>query len=172
MLPWLLLLGACIGTSPEEAAREAQGDEEDGDEEHRPGQPCLVCHGVDYSPGGPVFAVAGTVYLRASDAEGIGGALVEVTDARGRQFRAPTNRVGNFMVEVKPGLSSPQLTRRGRLRIGYEPEYPLSIRIERGDLVQEMESFAWRDGSCAGCHLGVDDTADSVPRVFLIEEGV
>lgn len=165
-----LAVPACIGTSPEEEARAALGDDDDGDEEHRPGQPCLTCHGADYAPGDDVFAVAGTIYLRAGDSNGVEGARIDMVDADGNAFSATTNRVGNFMVEVDTDLSAPRQRGKGRAEIPWDPVFPLEVTVSRGDLEQEMESYVWRDGSCAGCHTGPADGVDSVARVWLIEE--
>lgn len=165
-LPLALLLAACLGTSPEDAEREAlgpYGDDDDGDPEHRPGQPCLVCHDE--------FVVAGTVFLYADDDVGVGGAVVEVEDAEGRIFSAPTNRTGNFMVSVKGGISAPQLSRRGNLLIPWDPVFPLRVNVRRNGVERDMESWIWREGACAGCHVGSADTAESVARVYLLEPG-
>lgn len=159
----LSLLAACLGTSPEDAARDALGDYRgEGEPEHRPGQPCLTCHD---------FAIAGTVFLYADDEVGVSGALVTITDDAGHQFTAPTNRTGNFIVTVKSGIDSPRMTRRGLLQIPWEPVFPLRVVVQRGDVVREMESWIWREGSCAGCHHGGQDEADSVAKIFLLEEG-
>ena len=161
----------CLGTSPEAEARDSLGDADDGDPEHRPGQPCLVCHGEDYSPGDAVFAVAGTVYLRKTDPLGLEGASVTVQDDRGHAFTALTNRAGNFMVSVRDGISGPEQHDRGELDIPWEPAYPLSISVSYGDAVQEMRSVSHREGSCAACH-GLVAGAASVGRVFVIDDEV
>jgi len=164
----LFAIGGCIGTSPEEAANQAQGPYDDGDEEHRPGQPCLVCHNEDYSPGDDVFAVAGTIFLRATDddEDGLRDAEVVVTDALDREFRALTNDAGNFMVKVKKGRDTRQKD-DGKLEIGYQPKYPLRVKVVFGADEVEMQSLIWRDGSCAGCHRGEAATTSSVEKVFV-----
>ena len=167
----VFMLG-CLGTSPEEERREAQGPYEDGNEEHRPGQPCLVCHSHDYNPGGDVFEVAGTVYLMASDDDesGIEGASVDFTDATGRTFSALTNRKGNFMVEVDSGLAAPEQRNNGRLGIPFRPEFPLRVAVRYADLEAEMETEIRREGSCAGCHRGEAPSRDHVDKVFASED--
>lgn len=163
------VIGGCIGTSPEEAEKQAQGSyDDDGDEEHRPGQPCLVCHREGYSPGDDVFAIAGTIFLRATDddEDGLRDAEVVVTDALDREFRALTNKAGNFMVKVKEGRDTRQKD-EGKLEIGYQPEYPLRVKVVFGTDEVEMQSLIWRDGSCAGCHRGETATASSVEKVFV-----
>jgi hypothetical protein len=167
----LLAAPACLGTSPEEEARAAQGEDDDGDEEHRPGQPCLTCHGESYAPGDDVFVVAGTIYLLPGDEDGLRGARIDMVDAVGHEFTAVSNRVGNFMVEVRSGLGSPRQREHGRLEIPWDPVFPLEVTVSHGNDVQEMESYIWRDGSCAGCHTGPDDGTKSVARVYAAEDG-
>ncbi len=73
---------------------------------HRPGQPCLTCHGGE-GPGNPTFVTAGTVYLNqyspdAGSAQGAYAPLlsgtVHLIDANGLTYNATTNEVGNFYV--------------------------------------------------------------------------
>ena len=75
----------------------------------------------------------------------------------------------NFMVEVDDGIEAPRQEERGRLVSPWTPRYPLQVRIARGDVVAEMESLVWREGSCAGCHALAGPAADREPRVFLEE---
>lgn len=168
------LWSACLATPPEQEEPAVQGDYEDGDEEHRPGQPCLLCHGetIFVPPPGPDFETAGTVYGGDSDPEdsGIEGVDVIITDAMGREIVAVTNRAGNFMVEVSSDVNEPTQRDKGRLLIPWELEFPLSVRIRMGEIEQEMETKIWREGSCAHCH-GPEPGADSVGRVYLYDEG-
>ena len=171
MIGAIVVASGCIGESPEQRDRAAQGEAEDGDEEHRPGQPCLVCHGQDYNPGDDVFAVAGTIYRSPSDPDrqGLEGASVSITDDDGRTFVALTNRVGNFMIEVESGIDQPRQESRGRLLIPWQPTFPLTVEIDHAGDSQVMESKIWREGSCAGCHRGSTADADSVEKVWLID---
>lgn len=155
---------ACIGTTPEEEAADRAGPE-DGDEgpTHRPGQPCLVCHGEDYTPGGEVFAVAGTVFATADEPRGLEGVHVELVDDEGTLFDVTTNRTGNFMIST--GGDGDQ--EDGWLRAGRSPVFPLHVRVYRGELEQIMRSVIHREGSCAGCHLRDGPGADSVGKVTL-----
>jgi hypothetical protein len=166
-------LGGCLGTSPDDRARAELGPAEDGDEEHRPGQPCLACHGEDYHPGEAVFAIAGTVYLTADtpDGDGLEGATVAVLDAAGREFTARTNRAGNFMVEVREGLGAPEQRDRGRLLIPWAPTFPVSVAVGRDGVEEDraMETLIWREGSCAGCHLTDRAGTDHVEKVWFEE---
>jgi len=69
---------------------------------HRPGQPCLTCHGGE-GPGGMTFVTAGTIYLNQYAvgttvyAPVVGGS-VHLVDATGSTYNATTNSVGNFYV--------------------------------------------------------------------------
>ncbi|HTE56683.1 MAG TPA: hypothetical protein VK698_37780 [Kofleriaceae bacterium] len=158
---------ACIGTTPEEEAADRAGPD-DGDEgpTHRPGQPCLACHGADYTPGGQVFAVAGTVYLRADDDRGLRGAHVEITDDDGAVLDVVTNETGNFMISVGGGGGQED----GWLRAREAPVFPLTVRVYRGDGEQPMRSVIHREGSCAVCHSRDGVGAVSVGKVFLERE--
>ncbi len=169
----------CLATSPEQIAEDALGDtdhcvtERDGEREcgsplHRPGQPCLVCHSREHNPGEEIFAVAGTVYRRASDTTGLGGVDVTVIDALGQEVTVRTNSAGNFY--VRDGRSNfDEGPERGEGRIGSRLEFPLVVELTYEDTTQMMRSVIWREGSCAACH-GNDEGTDSTGRIF-VEEG-
>jgi len=182
-LPLALIVAAsataCLGTSPEEEARRALGPEprlgggggehdEDKGPEHRPGQPCLVCHGGEGGGGDDesTFVVAGTVFLFATDTIGVPDAEVLITDDVGHELTAVTNRTGNFMVERGGHGTAPVLRRDGRVSIPWDLVFPLSIAVRYGAEEKTMRNRAYREGSCAGCHaprIG----ADSAGRVFI-----
>lgn len=168
------VLGGCIGTSPEDSERSALGDYPDGNPEHRPGQPCLVCHRDGYSPGRIKFVLAGTVYLHASDAlasdRGVEGVAVDITDASGLSFTALTNGVGTFMVQAG-GVSEPQQGGRGRFRIPGDLEYPITAVVRYRGVEKPMQTVSWREGSCAKCHQLDGAGAASVAPVYILEEG-
>jgi len=147
-----LALSGCLFTPPEELEASVVGDYYDGDALHRPGQPCLLCHGADAPRPEPAFEIAGTVYdeIDSLEDEGVGGVLVIITDADGVELVVTTNSAGNF-------YSARQL------------EFPLTVSIRRGDVVSTMQTLIWRNGSCAHCHGEKPDEA-SVGRVFLDEE--
>lgn len=161
-------LYGCLAESPEERLRAAQGEASDGDEEHRPGQPCLACHGADYHPGDEVFVLAGTIYETADDADdsGLEGAEVAFVDALNREFTAATNRVGNFMIQVEPDLGAPWQRSHGRLEIPWEPAFPLTVAVVYRGEDRSMESQIWRDGSCASCHRTAEPGVDHVAKVW------
>lgn len=141
------ILGACIGTTPEERERAGLGPGDDGDAEHRPGQPCLVCHDE--------LAIAGTVYLTADDPDdaGLEGARVVLVDADGAEEEAVTNRAGNFMIE----------------RRRWQPRFPVSVAVIHDGEEKAMETLIWREGSCAGCHRSSRAGADFVEKVWATE---
>ncbi len=161
---------SCLAESPQEREPAVQGNYDDGDEEHRPGQPCLLCHSSEghfpRAPGETTFAIGGTVYefLDSGEDDGLRDVEVIFTDARGDSFTAISNKAGNFIVGVNTGLSAPELQDDGWLDIPRAPLYPLEVRIRRGQEEQRMKTKIWRNGSCAHCH-GETPGAESVGRI-------
>ena len=167
-------MGACLVETPQERDPAVLGDYDDGDPEHRPGQPCLLCHGPGHllrAPGETRLAIAGTVYGVIDDDEdnGLQGVDVIITDATGFEFAATTNRAGNFMFRIDTGANGVEDKGDGEFDLPREPTYPLEVRIERGNDRREMKTKIWREGSCAHCH-GPAPSADSVGRVYLFDE--
>ncbi len=159
-----VLAAGCIGRSPEQEERAALGPYEDGDEFHRPGQPCLTCHREGYSPGGARFLIAGTVYLRPNDASGIRDIEVVILDGLDREIVATTNQVGTFFVQ-RGGER-----RSGGVGVAFDPAPPYRVSVRRpGGTEQVMQSLVWRDGSCAGCHSLDGPNETSAGRVYLME---
>ncbi len=152
------IAAGCLAPSPQEEEPAVQGEYEDGNEEHRPGQPCLLCHASEghfpKAPGGETFEIGGTVYgtIDADEKDGLNNVEIIFTDARGNEFSTTSNRAGNFYVREKP-------------------LYPLEVRIRRGSDEQRMKTKIWRNGSCAHCH-GPTPGADSIGRVYLFSEGI
>lgn len=167
VLALALLLGGCIGVSPEQREADQYPYDDDEGPEHNPGLPCLACHDRDFSPGEDVFALAGTVYRFADDAEGVEGVEVQVTDADGNELTAVSNRAGNFMFEVDEGERTRQRG-EGRTEIGFWPAYPMTVRLSRDGIEQEMLTRVQREGSCNACHMADVDEA-SVGRIYLEE---
>lgn len=161
----LLLLAGCWPSLEEEAARDLGPEVGEEGPTHRPGQPCLVCHGEDYSPGEKVFVLAGTVYERATDPRGLFGAEVRMTDAEDRGFSVLTNQAGNFMVSAS-GESEDE--GEGYLRIPFRPTFPVRVEVHRGANVKVMRNVIGREGSCAACHVDPPG-ATSNGKVFVIE---
>lgn len=170
LITGLLAIGAagCVFETPEERLQAAQGEYYDGDEKHRPGQNCLICHSVDYSPGDDIFAVAGTVYDRPDDVKGLEGAEVIMLDSDGREFSVLTNSVGNFMVEAGGDGGGREVS--GKLKLLFDPTFPLWVRVQHNGQEREMKSPIWQAGGCAHCHKKSPDV-DAEVRVFLREAG-
>jgi hypothetical protein len=118
---------------------------------HRPGQPCLVCHGGS-GPASLEFAVAGTVYQAQSGAVVPQiGATVSVVDTNGVQASAGTNGAGNFWV----------------LESQWTPTFPVHVlSVAYADLSNPMFTHIGRDGSCATCHSDPPG-GDLVGHIYL-----
>jgi hypothetical protein len=115
---------------------------------HRPGQPCLLCHG-EYLEETPLMTVGGTVYafpVRPNETPSpVKGVKVILTDAFGETFSAGTNCAGNFFItkdQWKPAFP-----------LRAELEYPVP-GAEGSTKRVVMSTRISRDGSCAGCHAG------------------
>lgn len=130
----------------------ALGEEDPGvppSEFHRPGQPCLLCHG-EYLRETPLMSVGGTIYAYPTKTPEekplpVKGVKVKLIDSFGEKFESYTNCAGNFYVEADK----------------WKPAFPLRAEIEYpvpGDLESTkrvvMSTRISRDGSCAGCHFG------------------
>jgi len=134
----------------------ALGDEKPGvppSEYHRPGQPCVLCHGP-YEGADPELSLAGTIYATAEEPVPIEGVRVLVTDSVGAKREKRTNCAGNFFWTAEE----------------YIPSFPLKVEIafqsaSGPERRASMGSRIGRDGSCAGCHVG--ERSDASPgRVF------
>jgi hypothetical protein len=140
---WALLLAsgtaAFAGCDPELASQVAAlGPETAGiapGPNHRPGQPCLVCH-RDGGAAQPTFAMAGTIYRQKGVAQTIGNVDVELTDPTGRTITARSNCAGNFYIAPAD----------------FPLAYPVWVALRSGAHSIEMESPIYREGSCATCH--------------------
>jgi hypothetical protein len=117
---------------------------------HRPGQPCLVCHG-DQGPASPQFSIAGTVYARRGKPEAQRGVQVVVTDVDGVTKTAVSNDVGNFYIPIAT----------------WSPTFPVSVELDSAGTVKPMITPIGRNGGCAFCHYGADNEKTHMPPVFL-----
>lgn len=130
--------------------------------EHRPGQPCVLCH----SEGGPAssapFAIAGTIF-ETKDPRSKGAENVNVffIDASSAQRTYTTNAAGNFYI---PESEWADLT------------FPFKVGIVKNGKIVEMRTTVNREGSCNFCHkpnpgspysLKGDDTRESVGQVYV-----
>jgi hypothetical protein len=147
-------------------AIERLGEERDGipqGPEHRPGQPCVLCH----SEGGPAsdkpFAIAGTIFANDKpDSVGAAGVRVFFIDASSATRTYVTNSVGNFYI---PEGEWSDLT------------YPFKTGIRNdNDAPINMSTTVNREGSCNFCHkpspgspysLPGDDPRESIGQIFL-----
>lgn len=117
--------------------------------EHRPGQPCLVCH--DGSTATPAFSVAGTVYGALDSPAPLAGVGVTLADATGAIRTASTNAAGNFFLASSD----------------WQPTFPLRVVVDYGGITAPMSTIVGRDGSCAGCHADPPSRI-SAGRVYVV----
>lgn len=142
------------------------GPEKDGvaaSQYHRPGQPCLLCHGP-YGGAKPEMSVAGTVFgipvTKKKPGVGVEDVIVTITDSFGDVKTKKTNCIGNFFITADE----------------WQPGFPLAAKIEypslgggKGTTPAYMSTRIGRDGSCAGCHEG--PRSESSPgSVFCVDE--
>ncbi len=127
-------------------AIDALGGECEGvpeNEFHRPGQPCVLCHG-EYQGDSPILSIGGTIFATPSQPIPVEGAKVTLTDANGETQERVTNCIGNFFIPADE----------------WQPAFPLAAQIECPIPGTEdvrtlvMGTRISRDGSCAGCHFG------------------
>ncbi len=119
---------------------------------HRPGQPCLACHG-EGGRARPQLSVAGTVYRDPADTRPVDSAEVILIDATQARYTATTNCVGNFF--VTPG--------------DFAPVLPLWTTVRLGTFSIDMESAVHLNGDCASCHTDPLARA-SAGHVFLTDD--
>ena len=104
--------------------------------EHRPGQPCVLCH----SDGGTAkgkFAIAGTVYTTSKADKGVDKVKIFILDGANADRQTTSNAVGNFFIRDEEW---PDLT------------YPFKTGVEVGTTGIKMQSTVNREGSCNFCH--------------------
>jgi hypothetical protein len=104
--------------------------------DHRPGQPCLTCHGAS-GPSSHQFSIGGTVYAVRGQPAPAAGANVQITDINGSVANIQTRQSGNFYITLDEWV----------------PVYPLKAQVQLGGSPEQMETHIGRDGSCADCHL-------------------
>jgi hypothetical protein len=99
------------------------------------------------------FLLAGTVYIDAQSLTPIDNVRVDFIDAFGSTFSTITNCAGSFIVR----------------RQEYSAGGPIWVSLQRDEVLREMETPIYRDGSCAGCHTDPLGPA-SAGHVFLIDD--
>lgn len=136
----------------------ALGPEKDGVPKgplHRPGQPCLLCHG-DAGPAGMLFSLAGTVFQSDQTQVAVGNGpasdvIVHFRDSNGHTFSTGTNCAGNFFVQPAD----------------FTPVYPVAVWLEYAGVLSTMNSATFREGSCAKCHTPTGPSYNSPGPVFF-----
>ncbi len=153
------------------------GEEQDGFPEspiHRPGQPCVLCHG-DYFGAEPQMVLGGTVFVEPEEPGGplLGapGYEIRLLDSQGRitsEGLITTNECGNFWVTEEQ----------------FKPAYPLRVEIYGPSLsdpdrivqISAMSTRIGRDGSCGSCHAEplspLSPGAVVVPRALFNADAV
>ncbi|HEX3598376.1 MAG TPA: hypothetical protein VHU80_24880 [Polyangiaceae bacterium] len=119
---------------------------------HRPGQPCLACHGGE-GPADGAFALAGTVYQASNDAKPLHDATVRLIDSVGAEYAVVSNCAGNFWASAD----------------NFRPAWPVWTKIEYGSESVEMTSAMFREGSCGECHAD-PATPRSVGHLYFADE--
>lgn len=116
-------------------------------EHHRPGQPCVLCHG-EYLREEPIMTVAGTIHaFPASDTPlPVKDVKVKLFDSFGDEKEATTNCAGNFFITAEQW--KPAFPLRAEI------EYPDPTSLDGGTKRVVMSTRISRDGSCAACHYG------------------
>ena len=134
--------------------------------EHRPGQPCVLCH----SDGGPAsnfkFAIAGTIFeTNAPNSNGAEGVQVLFIDAASATRTYPTNAAGNFFI---PESEWSDLT------------FPFKVGLLKAGKPIPMSSTINREGSCNFCHrpnpgsphaIAGDDPRSSIGQIYVANAG-
>jgi hypothetical protein len=152
LVPAVLAMGASVASCADATHDEqvqALGGEASGvaaGPEHRPGQPCLVCHGGE-GPASSSFSVAGTVYALFKESAPAVGAKVQIEDITGAVFLSPTNAAGNFYVSASQ----------------WQPAYPIQMQVSLMAASNQMLTHVGREGSCATCHQATPGPASPGP---------
>ncbi|HEY8089519.1 MAG TPA: hypothetical protein VIF09_16775 [Polyangiaceae bacterium] len=140
----LLTMGLCAGAAAcsdavHDSAVAALGPEGSvpPGPQHRPGQPCITCHGGS-GPASLQLSLGGTVYVTQGGSDPAVGAVVQVEDIDGKVWTVKTNSAGNFFVALRD----------------FAPHYPIlpTVTSADGTVTQPMLTLDNRDGSCADCH--------------------
>ncbi len=116
---------------------------------HRPGQPCLTCHGGE-GPSSFVMSLGGTVYAQLAPDVVAEGVTVRIVDQKNRTFETTSNCAGNFWVPQRE----------------FEPTFPARAALTLGDDDEVMKT-EMRDGSCNGCHVN-PESASSPGHLWVL----
>jgi hypothetical protein len=156
------LLGCCLALAVagcndpvRNSAIEALGGEAPGVPPgplHRPGQPCLVCHGGE-GPAESEFTLAGTVYQKATGTKPLHDARIRFIDSAGSEYVVVSNCGGNFWASAA----------------NFRPLWPVWTKVEYEAESVEMTSAIYREGSCGACHRDTA-TPSSAAHVYLADD--
>lgn len=147
----LLATTRCVDASHEDAV-EALGGETPGGPSalHRPGQPCVTCHG-ELGPAESEFLIGGTVYLIRNAEDPAAGAFVQLQDSVGQVVTLQTNQAGNFWL----------------LPDQWNPVYPIQTRVKWGTITKQMNQPIYRAASCADCHVPPRPSLTTPGRIYI-----
>lgn len=112
-----------------------------------PGEDCQTCH-RERGEASPSWVVSGTLFPRSDSAaqDGIEGAEIRLTDARGRRLTVRTNGAGNFYTAESL-------------------EFPLRVEVHHRDSIAVMP-IPVPDGACNGCHR-LPPREDAPGRIYV-----
>ena len=151
-------LGACFVDPVHDNEVSALGGEQQGvppGPTHRPGQPCLVCHGGS-GPANVQFSAGGTIFESQTGAPAVPlpGATITLVDTNRSFGTGTTNAVGNFYV----------------LQSDWAPTFPVHVdAVAYAGVSTPMLTHIGRDASCATCHY--DPAGPETPgHVFLVND--
>lgn len=150
---------ACVDNPVPDSEIESLGPENgDPGPDHRPGQPCVICHSDNGPASDDPFAVAGTIFHDPKSAQGVSGVDVLFVDSNGSSpnYVVRTTASGNFFVR----------------KSDWDPAFPLFVNIfnEADGTKRAMQSHIGREPSCASCHRDAFNKAEalySVGHVYL-----
>jgi hypothetical protein len=117
---------------------------------HRPGQPCLTCHGGE-GPANAEFSLAGTVYQLQRQDVLQPNVTVLIEDIDGVAGTVTTNEAGSFWVNADT----------------WRPKYPLKLSVTYANLTSSMNGTVGRAGSCADCHQQQKANSTSPGHIYL-----
>jgi hypothetical protein len=164
----LAFSSACVSDPVPDAEIESLGpDVTDPGPDHRPGQPCVICHSSTGPASDDPFAVAGTVFHDNASAVGVAGVKILFVDSNGSApLRAPTNDIltsasGNFYVRQSE----------------WNPAFPLYVNIfnPADGTTGIMQSHIGRQPSCASCHRDAFTQSEqlySVGHIYLYHANI
>lgn len=148
LLSLIAALGAAIGSGCTDPVRDRQiealgPDTEPNGPDHRPGQPCILCHSEGGPAEGKAFAIAGTVYDTnkpgSKGAEAVTVQFIDANESKPKEI-PQTGPTGNFFVPIGDW---PDLTFPVRVALYEDPADPPK---------QTMRSLINREASCNYCH--------------------